>query len=111
MFEELRALVGGSEGDVSVLDDYTDRAEINTVLTTDRTVDVEAPAVKNPADPLSGNRMVNGHWKFLRRVQIQKVANDPYVRQVTVKVFRYASHHRHDQAAHPGHGRVRAGCQ
>ena len=91
MFEELRALVGGSENGLDVLDSYSNGSLFDNVLTTDTTVDVAAPAVPNPGNPLSGNITTNGHWRYLRQVQVNKIANDPYLRQVIVKVWLYAS--------------------
>lgn len=92
MFEELKALVNGNEQlGVAVLDDYSDGTQVNTVLTTDKFVDVPPPGTKKPGDPLSGNRQTNGNWRYLRQVDVKKVANDPYARQVVIKVYRYAS--------------------
>ena len=87
MFEELKALVGGGE-QIAVLDDFSDGSGYNTVLTTDKNVDVSA-GTKNPADPLSGNRLTNGNWRYLRQVFVSRIANDPNARQVYVKVFLY----------------------
>ncbi|HVZ80146.1 MAG TPA: type II secretion system protein [bacterium] len=92
MYEELRALVNGNEkAGVAVLDDYSDGSVYNTVLTTDKTIDVPAPGTPNPGDNLSGNIKSNGNWRYLRQVQVSKVANDPYIRQVVIRVWRYAS--------------------
>src|ERR1035438_4604452 len=92
MFEELKALVNGNEkAGVNVLDQYSDGTKFNTVLTTDKNVDVIPPTVPNPADPLSGNRTSNGNWRYLRQVSITRFANDPYTRQVLIKVWLYQS--------------------
>ena len=91
MFEELKTLVNGNEQlGVAILDNYGDGSKFNTVLTTDKTVDVGSVA-SNPADPLSGNRTTDGNWRYLRQIQINRVANDPYTRQAIVKIWRYAS--------------------
>ena len=91
MFEELKALVNGTEkSGVNVLDQYTDGSLYNNILTTDKIVDTGLTSA-NPADPLSGNRLTNGNWRYMRQVQVNRVANDPYTRQVIVKVWRYAS--------------------
>src|SRR5581483_6550297 len=91
MYEELRSLVNGNEKlGVSVLDDYSDGSKFDNVLTTDSTVDTKLPGA-NPADPLSANIKSNGNWRFLRQIQVNRVANDANARQVIIKVWRYAS--------------------
>lgn len=92
MFEELKALVQGAEKEgVNVLDNYSDGSYYNTVLTTDKVVDKSPPGSGNAGDALSGNKTINGHWRYLRQVQVQRMPNDPYARQVIVKVWKYAS--------------------
>lgn len=92
MFEELRALVNGNEKlGVSILDNYSDGSLFNTVLTTNKMTDTSPPGSGNPADPVSGNVPINGHWLYLRQVQVNRLANDPNARQVMIKVWRYAS--------------------
>ncbi len=92
MFEELKSLVGGQEvAGVNVLDNYSDGSLYNTVLTTDKTVDLSPPGSGNAGNALSGNKNTNGHWRYLRQITINKVANDPYARQVIIKVFLYGS--------------------
>jgi prepilin-type N-terminal cleavage/methylation domain-containing protein len=89
MFEELKALVNGQEkAGVNVLDNYSDGSLYNKVLTTDKTVDITPVGSGNPGDPLSGNRMTNGHWRYLRQVTVNRVA-DPYTRQVIIKIWLY----------------------
>lgn len=91
MFEELKALVNGNEKvGVNVLDQYSDGSQYNNILTTDKNVDT-GQANANPGDPLSGNRLSNGNWRYLRQVAVNRVANDPYTRQVIIKVWRYQS--------------------
>ena len=91
MFEELRALVNGSEKlGVSVLNNYSDGKSYNTVLTTDQLVDTGLPTA-NPLDPLSGNRLSNGHMRYLRQIAVNNVPNDVWARQVVVKVWLYDS--------------------
>lgn len=89
MYEELRALVGGNEEGVKILDNYDSGSGYDPILTTDKTVDTGL-ASANPADPLSGNRQTNGHWRYLRQVTVIPVPNDAYARQVTVRLFKYA---------------------
>jgi len=92
MFEELKGLVNGQEKQgVAVLDNYTDGTSYNTVLTTDKTVDTSPPSSGNAGDALSGNKLTNGHWRYLRQVQINRMANDPNVREVVIKVWLYAT--------------------
>lgn len=92
MFEELKALVnGGEKQGVNVLDQYSDGSAFNNVLTTDKNVDVFPVANAKPDDPLSGNKNSNGHWRYLRQVQVNRVANDPFARQVIIKVWLFAS--------------------
>ncbi len=91
MFEELKSLVSGKETGISILDNYTDGSLYNFVLTTDKNVDVKAPLVPNPGDSLSGNFKSNGHWRYMRQVEVNHVANDSYTRQVFVTLWRYAS--------------------
>ena len=91
MFEELKALVNGAEKTgINVLDSYSDGSQFNQVLTTDKTVDVSS-GTPDPSDPLSGNKLSNGHYRYLRQTQIINVANNPYARQVIIKVWRFAS--------------------
>ena len=92
MFEELKALVKGSENStVNVLDNYSDGTNYNPVLTTDKNVDTGI-ATANPGNALSGNKATQGgHWRYLRQVQINHVPNDPNTRQVIIKVWLYQS--------------------
>jgi prepilin-type N-terminal cleavage/methylation domain-containing protein len=88
MYEELRALVNGNEQlGVGVLDNYSNGSNFDTVLTTDTNVDIGTTA--NPGDPLSGNIKSDGNWRYIRQVEVNRLANDPYARQVTVKVYLY----------------------
>jgi hypothetical protein len=81
MFNELQAAAnrnpryGGQ-----ILDSYNDGMRFNLILTTDR-------AVSSPDDPLSGNSKKNGHWRYLRLVQIGQANNGNYqARQVAIEV-------------------------
>jgi hypothetical protein len=85
MFNELSAqansnpVFGGG-----ILDGYSDGPLYNLVLTTDK-------AVSQPADPLSGNRQANGHWRYLRQVQVNPVDGNPQARQVVICIWKCAS--------------------
>ncbi len=88
MFEEMRTLVNGNENSVQVLDNYADPATFyNTLLSTDQGVSVSA----DPANALSANRLTNGYWHYVRNVEVDRVANDPYARQVIIRVYRNSS--------------------
>jgi prepilin-type N-terminal cleavage/methylation domain-containing protein len=87
MFEELKALVGGEETPISTLDGYSDGTLYNSVLTTDTNVDTAPPGSGNAATPASGNIKVNGAWRYVRQVQVIRLANDPYAREVIVSVW------------------------
>lgn len=81
MFNELQAAANSNASyGGQILDTYSDGTKYNLLLTTDR-------AVKSPDDPLSGNSKKNGHWRFLRLVQIDP-ANDGNLqdRQVAIMV-------------------------
>ena len=91
MFEELKALVKGQgSSSIDVLDQYSDGTNYNPVLTTDKTVDTGLSGA-DPSNALSGNRQTNGHWRYLRQIEVDKVANDLYARQIFIRVWRYAS--------------------
>ena len=88
MLEELRAVVAGETGATSVagLDDYDDTKYYRFTLTTDAQANEPWDYISG-SDPLSANRVVEGQYKFVRKVIIQKVPNDPSVRKVWVRVF------------------------
>jgi len=89
MYEELRTLVSGNEGvGAGVLNNYSNGDNFDQVLTTDPNVDTGL-ATANPGDPLSGNFKSDGHWRYMRQVEVDPVANDTQARQVTVKVYLY----------------------
>ncbi len=91
MFEELKALVNGSETGVNVLDNYSDGTNYNAVLTTDKNVDTGL-STANPANALSANKATEGgHWRYLRQVQVNHVGNDPNTRQIIIKVWLFQS--------------------
>src|ERR1700677_101091 len=80
MYEELRALVNGNERlGVGVLDNYSNYSLFDTVLTTDKNVDTGS-ASANPGDPISGNIKTDGNWRYIRQIEVNLVANDPYAR-------------------------------
>jgi len=90
MFEELKALVNGSENSVNVLDNYSDGTNYNPILTTDTTVNNGVTA--NAGNALSGNKPTQGGaWRYLRQIQVNHVANDAYTRQIIIKVWLYQS--------------------
>lgn len=70
-----------------LLDDYDDGEAVKLTLTTDKYVDQAG----DPGDPLSGNRMTNGHWRYLRHIQVKPVTEDPLARRVNIQVWRFAS--------------------
>ena len=82
MMEELRALVSGSEKmQVAVLDDYDNGATYSTILTTDRNV-------TDPASSPSNNLLLRGNWKYVRRVTVVNVPEEPFARKVYVRVYK-----------------------
>ncbi len=68
----------------AILDGYSDGSQFNLELTTDK-------QVNDPGNPLSGNRLSNGHWRYLRQVQVSPVSSIPQARQVVVRVWKCAS--------------------
>jgi hypothetical protein len=85
MYNELSACANSSPVfSEEILDGTSDGSGYNLVLTTDK-------LVHDPEDPLSGNRKANGHWKYLRQIQVGPVDGNPQARQVTVKVWRCQS--------------------
>jgi hypothetical protein len=85
MFNELTALTNSNPVfGGGILDSYSDGSQYNLVLTADK-------AVSQPDDPLSGNRQANGHWRYMRQVQVNPVDDNPQARQVIIKVWRCAS--------------------
>jgi hypothetical protein len=72
-----------------LLDGYHDGEKVKPVLTTDPFVDKPGG---DPGDPLSGNRKTNGHWRYLRRIRVQPVEEDPLARRVVIQVWKFASH-------------------
>jgi hypothetical protein len=67
-----------------LLDGYNDGAQYNLVLTADKSVTF-------PGDPLSGNRQANGHWQFLRQIEVAPDPGNFQARQVTVRVWKCQS--------------------
>jgi prepilin-type N-terminal cleavage/methylation domain-containing protein len=81
MFEEIRSHTEGNQEDFdSSLASYSDGANYNLVLSTDR-------FASNPADPISKNRQLEGKWRFVRQVQIEPLPNDEYARRVSVTMW------------------------
>ena len=67
-----------------LLDSYNDGNQYNLVLTADK-------AVTLPGDPLSDNRQANGHWKYLRQIQVAPDSGNYQARQVTVRIWKCQS--------------------
>ncbi len=87
MFEELLAQSNGNPANgLEILDSYNDGSQYNLMLTTDK-------LVTDPGNPLSGNRLANGHWRYLRQVQVNPVNNIVQSRQVVIRVWNCASDH------------------
>lgn len=94
MFEELRAFVQANrETDIAKLQNFSDGASYNYVLTTEKktianSTGTVAVDLSNPGDTLSGNQRLNGNiWRFVRQVQVKPVPNDINARYVTVSVW------------------------
>ncbi len=85
MFNELEAYANGNPytGGM-ILNGYNDNSQYNLILTADKQVSL-------PGDPLSDNRQENGHWRYLRQIQVSPAAGNPQARQVAVKVWKCAS--------------------
>lgn len=68
-----------------IISDYNDGSNYSLILTADK-------SVSNPGDPLSGNIQNNGHWRYLRQVQVAPVTiNTPFQNMVIVDVLRCES--------------------
>lgn len=101
MFEELKALSGGRETNLTFLDQFSDPVYVsgsgvsyyNPLLTTDSAVSQEGVTnmAKAETDPVSGNKLINGHNRYVRRITVSRMTNDPYARQVDIKVWLYAA--------------------
>lgn len=109
MYEELRSLVNGNQQlGVGVLDNYSNNSRYDLCLTTDVNVDnasvTASTAVIDAAagNVLSGNMKTSGIWRYMRQVEINRVANDIYARQVTVKVFLYPGNSYDETNPQPG---------
>ncbi len=82
IMEELRSLVSGAEiTQINVLDDYNDGSTYSYMLTSNQ-------AITDPGNPLSGNIIRGGKWKYLRNINVLKDPNNPYTRRVTVDIYR-----------------------
>jgi type II secretory pathway pseudopilin PulG len=85
MFNELLAQANGNQWlGTEILDSYSDGSQFNLVMTTDK-------SVSQPGNPLSQNCQTNGHWRYLRQVQVNPVVGTPQARQVVINVWRCAS--------------------
>lgn len=71
-----------------LLDYFNDGEQANSILTTDKEVDKPGG---NAGDPLSGNRLTNGHWRYLRKIQVSPVESDLTARRVVIKIWKFAS--------------------
>lgn len=81
MMEELRGLISNTNSaTIGILDDYDDGVTTSAILTTNK-------SVTSPADYLSGNP----RGKFVRRVNVVAMANEPLARRVHVRVYRAGS--------------------
>jgi len=81
MMEELRSMISTTQsGDITVLDDYDDGTAYNPILSTLDDVD-------SPDNPVSGNVRRGNGWKFLRKINVIHVPNDPLSRRVYVRVY------------------------
>ena len=89
MLEELRSVVSGEAGSnsVAVLDDYDDTKYYRYTLTTDTSVTAAAQDHLTGVHPLSDNPVGSDGYKYVRKVIVKKVLNDPTVRKVWVRVF------------------------
>jgi len=82
VMEQLRALVSGSEKiNINVLDDYDDGTTYSPILTSDKNI-------SDPAHPISGNKTVAAGWKYLRRISVVRVPEEPFARKVYVRFYR-----------------------
>ncbi|MCB4791767.1 MAG: prepilin-type N-terminal cleavage/methylation domain-containing protein [Elusimicrobia bacterium] len=81
MMEELRSLVYGAERtDISLLDDFDDGTHFQSTLTTNRDI-------TSPSAPLSGNKNGRYGWRYIRHIEVRRVADDQFARRVFVRVF------------------------
>lgn len=94
MFEELRSYVQANrESNITKLQNFSDGSSFNWILTTERreTQDetgVTSTDLLNPADDLSGNKMIGGSkWKYVRQIKVTPVPNDENARFVQVSVW------------------------
>lgn len=83
LMEELRSYPAQSDISVAILDQYDDGGAYNPMLTTLRDV----VATNDPGNPISGNPQK----RFVRRVEIRPVPDQPLARQVYVRVYRNGS--------------------
>ncbi len=85
MYNELTASANAAPWNGGqVLDSYNDGVDYKLNLSADK-------AISDPGDPLSGNRLANGHWVYLRRIQVSPTPSAPQARQVTIQLWRCAS--------------------
>jgi len=85
MYNELGAAANANPGaGGQALDSYSDGAAYNLSLSADKTI-------SNPGDPISGNRMANGHWVYLRQIEVNPSGGNPQARQVTIRLWICAS--------------------
>ena len=85
MIEELRSVVRKGRSDVNSLDIYDNNNVASPILTTD---DIEGSTTDaKAANQISGNRIQNGKWRFVRNVKISKNSDLAKSRTVTVSVY------------------------
>ena len=85
MYNELQAYANNNPyWGGQILDGYNDGTAYSLLLTADK-------SVTQPDDPLSGNRLFNGHWRYLRQIQVEP-GGGPYMsRNVVVYIWRCES--------------------
>lgn len=85
MIEELRSVVRKGRSNVNSLDIYDDKNAPNPILTTD---DIEGSTTEAKAtNQISGNKIQNGKWRFVRDVKISKNSDLAKSRTVIVSVY------------------------
>jgi len=89
MMEELKGQANADPWSAgAVLDEYADSDSANPILTTDKMVDKSGG---DPGDPVSGNRKINGHWRYVRKVEIHPAAGNPGARWVDIRIWLFGS--------------------
>lgn len=85
MIEELRSVVRKGRSNVNSLDIYDNKGSASPILTTD---DIEGSTTDaKAANQISGNKIQNGKWRFVRDVKISKNSDLAKSRTVVVSVY------------------------